>query len=94
MIPTHQVSDDHADAASASERQTAVLHDLRTPFPVAVIRQDNYLRLVRRRDQIHSTAHACDISFARDYRLRDSPLTSFPGIIQFAKSPAALTSIA
>ena len=57
---TYQVGDDRANNIGPSQRQTALLNNLRRTILGDMARRDDNLRLVWVRDQVHGTAHALE----------------------------------
>jgi len=58
-IECAKLRDNLAHRSGASQRERTLLQDLGAAVLRAVFHYDDNLRLVRTRDQIHSTAHAC-----------------------------------
>ena len=55
-----EISNDGADAASAGQRQSAVLHDLAHAVLVGVVGGDDNLGLVRVGHEVHGAAHTLE----------------------------------
>ena len=94
-----QVRDDHADRTCASEGKSALADDLGRAVLGHVLHRRNDLGLVRVRDEIHGTTDTCvvvSVTAISQVWMEgvDSPLTSLPGIMKLAISPACDTCIA